>query len=121
MRSYEDESRAKVIQKLQDWKELAPDAQRRINLIMRGLLPDPTTPQNQPPRLRPVIGFAACAEAQMVFKACAYIIERAYPAKRHLTHELVDPAGTLAAILGVSSDALPRQEDDATGIDTTNN
>ena len=43
----EAESRARVIQQLQDWKELAPDAQRRIRAIMMGFLPDPLSTAEQ--------------------------------------------------------------------------
>ena len=105
----EAESRAQLIHTLRDWKELAPDAQRRIRVIMMGFLPDPLSTPDQP-RLRPLSGKDACTEAMVILRAAEFIINRAYPKNIYMTAVIPDPAATLAALLGVRVEDLPTPE-----------
>lgn len=91
--------------KLRDWKELAGDAQVRLATLAAGQIPDPTTPALG----RTLIGDRDdAAAANVILAANREILERAEPKK--LQVQIEDPAGALAALLGVKPETVPPGE-----------
>ena len=91
---------------LQEWRTLAPDAQRRVLLIAMGMVPDPDAAR----RARPIRDREDAACARVILDANLAILERAYPAKIYHSVELHNPDAVLASILGIPLADLPRPE-----------
>jgi len=102
---------ATTIRQLQDWKGLAPDAQRRIQLVAMGYLSDPETPGGR----RLIRSRDDVAVARVLLEANLAIVERAYPAKLSLDILLRDPDLVLATLLGVPVSELPAPAPPETG------
>ena len=101
------EADAEAINKLIDWKIIAPEAQARIRSIMVGYVPAPGEPYN----VSAMKNRDSAAVAQQVLRAAEMILERAYPSKIYADLALAKPADMIAAILGVSPEELPSPED----------
>ena len=100
---------AATIAQLKDWKVLAPPAQQTIMALAHGILPSEETDAPDGailPGLRMQTRDDA-AIGNVMLHASLAILERAYPAKIYADLTLHDPDRLLAAILGVSVDALP--------------
>ena len=96
---------AEAGRKLRDWKELAGDAQVRLATLAAGQIPDPATPAHG----RTLIGDRDdAAAANVILAANREILERAEPKK--LQVQIEDPAGALAALLGVKPETVPPGE-----------
>jgi len=115
--------------RLRDWKELAPGAQSRLLEIAEGRIPGSVA---KPPRrgrgLQAMVIEGApdtetgqgparigdrddAAAAKVILDANLEILERAQPKKLQIAVE--DPAGALAALLGVKPEAVPPGEDES--------
>lgn len=103
------EADAATIAQLKDWKVLAPPAQQTIIRLAHGVLPVEEADGLSDETLhgQRMLSRDDAAIGNVMLHASLAILERAYPSKLYADFTLHDPERLLAAILGVTVEALP--------------
>ena len=96
---------AATINQLEDWRMHAPRAQRRINAISNGLLPQASTDGSVV--TRKIESNFDLRLAQLMQQSNEFIIERAYPHRIYATLDVADPLDEIGKLLGILREDMP--------------
>ena len=107
---------AQTINRIRDWKILAPEAQDQMVSLMRGILPvfriHEEEGSGQVTEPRPLRTNTDAAIGRLILHTAMAVMERAYPASIYAKIEMQDPLEMIAMIAGVHPDQLDLEDED---------